>query len=291
MFKFIQCAENTYYLACYANIGVYYLGNNEVLLIDSGDHKKSTGDLDAALTERGWRVKMIVNTHSHGDHIWGNKFFHEKYGCEIYASDIERYLVEQTKVDEKFFFNAVPITQGKNPLYTFLGTQVKLLTKDVLPQGFDIMPLPGHSHNMVGIKTADGVWFLGDAVLTPQTFEGYKIPFNLSINDCIKTAEMLSNFEGRWFVCSHVEPCGDIRELARYNAKKLTEIKDYFYSICDGKSFEEIFRQADIDMGIGLNLDKYAKIGIAVKGYLQALLEDGKITAETDDGRMVYRVQ
>ncbi|MCM1544670.1 MAG: MBL fold metallo-hydrolase, partial [Ruminococcus sp.] len=182
MFKFIQCGENTYYLACFANIGVYYLGNSEVMLIDSGDHKKSVGDLDKALTERGWKVKMIVNTHAHSDHIYGNEFFVQKYGCEVYASEVERHLVAQTKVDEKFFYNAVPIPRSKNPLYSFLQTEVKLLTKDVLPAGFEIISLPGHTYNMIGIKTADDVWFLGDAILAKETFDGYKIPFNLSIN-------------------------------------------------------------------------------------------------------------
>lgn len=288
MFKLIQCAENTYYLSCFANIGVYYLGNNEVLLIDSGDHKKSVGDLDKILSERGWKVKMIVNTHAHSDHIYGNEFFTEKYGCEVYASDIERYLVAQTKIDEKFFYNAVPIPRSKNPLFSFLGTKVKLLTKDALPKGFDIISLPGHTYNMVGIKTADNVWFLGDALLSPQTFEGYKIPFNLNINDCIETAKMLANFQGNFFVPSHVTPSSSIKELAEFNAKRLTEIKEYIYKICDGKSLEEIITQTDCDMKLDLNLDKYAKITISTKGYLQALIDDGKITAKIENGKMIY---
>jgi len=288
MFKLINCTGNTYYLACYANVGVYYLGNDEVMLIDSGDHHKSVGDLDAILTERGWRVKMIVNTHSHGDHIYGNSFFYNKYGCDIYASDIECGMIQQTMVDRKFFYNGIPINTPKNPLYEILDTQVKVLTKDVLPEGFDIISLPGHCHNMIGIKTADDVWFLGDAILAPQTYDDYKIPFNLDINASIETTEMLSHFEGKWFVPSHIEPCADIREIAKYNMDKLIELKSYIYSICNQKSFEEILTQADKDMGLCFTLDKYAKISITVKGFLQALIEDKKITAVIENGRMIY---
>lgn len=288
MFKFIQCAANTYYLACYANIGVYVLSDSQVILVDSGDHKKSTTDLDNALTERGLKVKTIINTHSHGDHIWGNKFFLEKYGCDIYAPELERYLVEQTKIDERFFYNAVPISRGKFPLYTYLGADVKRLDSLCLPEGFELLPLDGHSHNMTGIKTPDDVWFLGDALLAPQTYDSYKIPFNLNINGCIKTADMLQGLKGKLFVCSHVPAMEDIKELAIYNANKLRELKEYFYSVSDGKTVEEIIIQADKDMGLKLDLDKYAKVTISVKGYLQALIEDNRLDAKIDNAKMIY---
>ena len=81
MFEVKHIQGNTYYLRCFSNIGIYDLGGGEVILIDTGDHKKSVTDLYNALEERNWRVKAIFNTHSHLDHIAGNRFFREKYGC------------------------------------------------------------------------------------------------------------------------------------------------------------------------------------------------------------------
>ncbi|MCM1544000.1 MAG: hypothetical protein NC110_01765, partial [Ruminococcus sp.] len=92
----------------------------------------------------------------------------------------------------------------------------------------------------------------------------------------------------KWFVPAHVTPSESISEVAQFNIQRLTEIKDYIFSICNGKSVEEIIVQADKDMQLGLNLDKYAKVTISVKGYLNALLEDHKITTVIQNSKMVY---
>lgn len=288
MFKLIQCAENTYYLRCFANVGVYYLGNNEVLLIDSGDHKKSVNDLDKALEEKHWRVKTIINTHSHIDHITGNKFFTEKYGCEVYGSEIERPLIEEPNIEGTFYFNSIPIRRLPDGRLTDKGVPVKPLTKEILPDGFDMIHLPGHNFNMVGIKTPDDVWFLGDSILMKETFESYKIPFFLNINKSIETAKKLPSLKGKIFVPSHVPACEDITELSAYNAQRLEQLKEYFLSVCENRSLEEILAKADEDFDLNLNPDKYAKTSLIVKSFLQSLLDDKKITADIERSRLVY---
>ncbi len=289
MFEFVKCGENTYYLKSFANVGVYYLGNNEVILIDSGDHKKSVADLDYHLSERNWKVKMIINTHSHIDHITGNKFFTEKYGCDVYASEIECVLTEEPNIEGLFYFNAIPIRRLPNGKLTDKGVKTKLLTKDVLPEGFEILSLPGHNFNMIGIKTPDDVWFIGDSILMKETFDSYKVPFFLNINESIETAKMLPSVKGKLFVPSHAPESKDITELALFNAQRLTELKEYFYSICDGRSFEEIFAKADEDFGMKLTPDKYAKSGLTIKSHLQALINEGRITAVIERSRLVYK--
>lgn len=289
MFEFIKCAKNTYYLKAFANVGIYDLGNGEVILIDSGDHKKSVEDLDTFLSERNFRVKMIINTHSHIDHISGNKFFKEKYGCEVYASEIECSLVSEPNIEGLFFFNGVPIRRLPDTRVTDKGTPAKLLTADVLPEGFETVSLPGHNFNMIGVKTPDNVWFIGDSILTKETFESYKVPFFLNINESIETAKMLPSLKGKLFVPAHAPASEDITELALFNAKRLTELKEYFYSICNGRSFEEILAKADEDFSMRLTPDKYAKCSITIKSHLQALINDGRITAEIERSRLVYK--
>lgn len=288
MFDFVKCAENTYYLKAFANVGVYYLGGGEVLLIDSGDHKKSVADLDAALCERNWKVKMIINTHSHIDHITGNKFFAEKYGCEIFASETEYMLAKEPNIEGLFYFNAIPIRRLSGGKLTDKGTETKLLTNDVLPEGFETVRLPGHNFNMIGIKTPDDVWFIGDSILMKETFDSYKVPFFLNINESIQTAKMLPSLKGKLFIPAHAPASEDITELALFNAKRLSELKEYFFSICNGRSLEEIIAKADEDFGLKLTPDKYAKCSLTIKSHLQALLNEGRITAVIERSRMVY---
>lgn len=289
MFKLIQCAENTYYLDSFAKVGVYDLGGGEVMLIDSCDHKKSVRDLDAALEEHGWRVKYIVNTHSHLDHIHGNGYFREKYGCEIYAPETERLFVDVLALERTAYFTALPMRTPYDPTFVPTGERTKLLTKDVLPDGFEIVSLPGHTLNMVGIKTADGVWFTADSVLAKETFEGYGIPFFLLVNQSIETAKNVAELEGNYFVPAHAVPGESIKELALYNAEALTKLKAFIGEIADGRSLEGILKEADRQMKLDYNPDKYTKVSVTVKGMLQGLIDDGMYTADMADGRLIYK--
>lgn len=289
MFKLVQCAENTYYLDSFAKVGVYDLGNNEVMLIDSCDHRKSVKDLDAALTERNWKVRMIVNTHSHLDHINGNNFFREKYGCEIFAPETERLFADVLALERTAYFSAVPMRTPFNPIFVPTGVRTKLLTRDVLPDGFDIISLPGHTLNMVGIKTADGVWFTADSVLSKETYESYKIPFFLLIDPSIKTAETVADLKGNYFVPAHAAPGESIKELALFNADALRNIKSFIASIADGRSFEGILEEADRQLDLGFNPDKYTKVGVTVKGILQSLLDEKAFTADIEGSRLIYK--
>lgn len=290
MFKLIQCAENTYYLKCFANTGVYYLGNNEVVLIDSCDHKKSYTDLDVQLEERGWRVKMIINTHAHIDHIFGDRFFKEKYGCEIYSSKTESHLTDISDIEGRIYFNSIPINRKTNFFFKPVSVPSKPISQAHLPEGFEFLPLPGHTFEMMAVKTPDDVWFLGDAVLSKSTFESYKLPFFFDINESIKTQRMLPSLKGRLFVPSHAEACEDIAPLALFNADCLEKLKDYFLSISNGKTVEEIFVCCCRQLDLRMNMDQFGKLLFTVKCFLQALIDDGKLTAEICDYRLVYKV-
>lgn len=290
MFKLIQCAENTYCLKCFANTGVYYLGNGEVILIDSCDHKKSYTDLDAQLEERGWRVKLIINTHAHVDHIFGDRFFKEKYGCEVCSSRIESHMTDISDIEGRIYFNAVPIKRQNNYFFKPVSTFSKPLSDVTLPEGFEILPLPGHTFDMIGVKTPDDVWFLGDAVLSKGTFESYKLPFFFDVNESIKTQKMLTKLEGKLFVPSHSPACEDIAPLALYNADCLEKLKDYFLSISGGRTVEEIFVLCCKELDLKFGMDQFGKLIFTVKCFLQALIDDGKLTADINDYRLVYRV-
>ena len=288
MFQFIQLAAHTYYLRCFSNIGVYDPGDGNVILIDSGDHRKSVSDLDAALTERGWRVKMIVNTHGHADHLVGNRFFKEKYGCTVYAPELERFLVMKTTLEPSYNYLGIPVNRKRNFFFKPYGTETELLRSELLPEGFELAPLPGHCLNMVGVKTPDNVWFLADAVLSEDSFGDYGLPLFYQVNAAIATARAIAEFSGDWFIPSHAEATRNIRPLALFNAESLEERKALILRLCIGKTPEETLAAVAAELGMGFDMDKYAKVYMTVKCFLQSLIEDGAITARLEGARLIY---
>lgn len=58
--------------------GGAYIGDNEVLLIDAKMDKKSVDQTIEEIEKiTGKPIKYLVNTHSDGDHVWGNQYFPE----------------------------------------------------------------------------------------------------------------------------------------------------------------------------------------------------------------------
>jgi len=52
----------------------------DAILIDPAAPSKK---LLETINSNGWKVKLIVNTHGHGDHIGGNRFFAEALKCPV----------------------------------------------------------------------------------------------------------------------------------------------------------------------------------------------------------------
>lgn len=89
MYELIQLADHDYYIDCPAKIGLVRVSENGVVLIDSGSDKDAGKKVYRILESKGWELEAVFNTHSHADHIGGNRFLQGKTGCRIYAKGME----------------------------------------------------------------------------------------------------------------------------------------------------------------------------------------------------------
>ena len=96
MFELNQVGERSYYINCPAKIGVFKLNDTDVYLIDSGNDKDAGRKVRKILSENGWNLKGIINTHSNADHIGGNKYLQQQTGCKIFAEGIEAAFTKDT---------------------------------------------------------------------------------------------------------------------------------------------------------------------------------------------------
>lgn len=288
MFDIVKTKGNTYYYSAFSNVGIYKQGDSAIL-IDSCDHKRMVRSLDKLLEEDGLRVDTIINTHCHVDHIVGNKFFFDKYGCKILASKKECSFIEYPDREPQFYYIGIDTDKKRNHFFLAESSVAEVITPENTPEGFEIIPLPGHSFEMIGVRTPDNVVFLADAILSKTTWDEYKFPFFCNVNESLETFDKVKSIKADLFVPTHDMPLEDICELADYNKKSLQHKKDMVYELCKGRGFDAVVAAVLEKSGLNLHVSRYPMYIIMIRNLLQSLVEDDAICAVPENMILTYR--
>lgn len=289
MFELTKIKGNTYNFDSYTNIGLFINKKDQVILIDSGDHKRTVRTFNKILEEKNLRPDYIISTHCHVDHISGNRFFQEKYGTKILCSDKERMFIKYTEIEPDIMYNGYSVNKKLNPNYQGEPSEPEVFSEDNLPEGVEIIPLPGHAWQMIGVKTEDNVVFLADSIMSEETWEEHKLPFFNDVNSSIETLGKVKSLEGDIFIASHAKPVTDIKELADLNICKLNDRKQLLYELCNGNSADEIFVLYMKALGIDVQGNRYQSYYTMLRHYLQALIEDKAIEGEFNGMAYIYK--
>ncbi len=288
MFEVKHLIGNTYFYEAFTNVGIYRIDDNSSVLIDSCDHKRMVKSLDRELEAMGLKVVAVINTHGHNDHIVGNRFFQDKYGCRLFSTRLEQGFIYKPDLESVFYNTALTVNEKSSPFTDLQSSDTEVITESNIPEGFEIIDLPGHSFEMIGVRTPDDVLFLADAILSESTWENYKLPFFYNVNKSIETLEKIKEMKARLFVPSHNAPVEDIKPLAEYNIEKLKEKKQLTYELCNKKSFEELFSAIMEKEGLVLKTPKYCMYAVMVKNLIQSIIEDGLVYNELENNIMKY---
>lgn len=291
MFEVKHLIGNTYYYDAFTNVGIYKLNESEAVLIDSCDHKRMVKGLDRELQNMGLSVSLIINTHSHFDHICGNRYFQDKYGCRLLSTRFEQGFILNPELEDNFYSVALGQPKSTSLSYGTQPSQTEIITGESLPEGFETVELPGHSFEMIGVRTPDDVLFLADSVLSALTWDNYRLPFFYNVNKSLDTFRAVRNMKARLFVPSHNPPLEDISELADYNIKKLKEKKSVAFDLCDGKSLEQVFDAVMKAEGLEIKMPKYCMYAVMVKNLMQSLIEDELVYTALENNRVIYHTK
>ena len=290
MYELIQVSEHDYYIQCPARIGLVKLDDTRVCLIDSGSDKDAGRKVRQILDANGWQLQAIFNTHSNADHIGGNKYLQGQTGCRIYAPGIECDFTRHPVLEPAFLYGGYPCKDLRHKFLLAQESDAEPLTKEALPQGFQMIPLPGHFFDMAGFRTPDDVVYLADCLSSKETLDKYQIGFIYDVAAYIKTLEAVKEMKAKLFVPAHAEASEDIRGLAQYNIDKVQEIGEKILSLCEEPlSFECILQKLFSEYGLKMNFEQYVLVGSTVRSYLSWLKDSGRLAADFEDNMLLWR--
>ncbi len=150
-FTFNPVEENTYVLynekgrCCIIDPGCYFAGERQ--------------ELRSAIEEERLEPVLLLNTHCHLDHVFGNKFIRDTWGLTLHIHELEKPLLDFAPESGRMW--QLPFENYEGPLvYLKEGDTVKL-DEDEL----EVLFTPGHSPGSICFYDRAGGFVIGGDVL------------------------------------------------------------------------------------------------------------------------------
>lgn len=291
MYELIQVGEKTYYINCPARMGIYKLDETRVCLIDSGNDKEAGKKVLKILAANNWTLGMIINTHSHADHIGGNGLLQQRTGCPIYGVETECAFTTHTILESSLLYGGYPYKKLQNKFLMAKPSIVQELTEEVLPKGMEMLRVDGHTFSMAALKTEDDVWFLADCVTSEAILDKYHISFLQDVEAYLASLKIVEELTGRLFIPSHSEPVNDIKPLVQINRQKAYEIIDTLRQICvKPVGFDEILKSIFDKYQLIMDSNQHVLVGSTIRSYLSYLYNNGELQITFRNNEMKWQI-
>lgn len=161
-FVFSPIQENTYLL---------YNEFNHCVIIDPGCYFDAEKEqLAGFIKQNGLTPKMLLNTHCHLDHVFGNKFVSETFGLTLHLHEKEKAVLE---------FAPASGLMWNMPFDNYAGAFNYLKEGDVIKIGEDelaVIEAPGHSPGHVCFYCKAQNFVIGGDVLFQRSIGRTDLP-------------------------------------------------------------------------------------------------------------------
>ncbi|MFQ7728094.1 MAG: MBL fold metallo-hydrolase [Clostridia bacterium] len=285
-----QIGPKTFCIEHDTNIGIHFTDDGRMYLIDTGS--KGDGEkIDEILSREGWVPSCIINTHTHIDHIGGNEFLMRKYGIPAYCTDYDMAFAHYSELEAAYMNGGYPAEKLRT-IFAHPGMIGFRSIEKGTPDGIDWTYLPGHSFGMIGIRTSDDIWFLGDSYLSRNFLKQYTFGFIYNVEAYIDTLKKLKEFKGALFVPSHGILETDIVPSLEQNLRSVAEMCSMICETCrEYRGQDEILQQMYERLRMHARPAQHALLSSTVKSYLTYLQDRNKLECRFVDNIMKWRTQ
>ena len=285
-----QIGSKTFCIEHDTNIGIHFTDDGRMYLIDTGS--KGDGEkIDEILSREGWVPSCIINTHTHIDHIGGNEFLMRKYGIPAYCTDYDMAFAHYSELEAAYMSGGYPAEKLRT-IFAHPGMIGFRSIEKETPDGIDWTYLPGHSFGMIGIRTSDDIWFLGDSYLSRNFLKQYTFGFIYNVEAYIDTLKKLKEFKGALFVPSHGILETDIVPTLEQNLRSVAEMCSMICETCrEYRGQDEILQQMYERLRMHARPAQHALLSSTVKSYLTYLQDRNKLECRFVDNIMKWRTQ
>ena len=271
MYELIQTGNRSFYINCPAKIGVFRIDGSRICLIDSGSDKDAGMKVRQIMDREGGSLHAIINTHSNADHIGGNKYLQQQTGCKIYAKGVEAAFTSHPQLEPAFLYGGYPFKDLRHKFLMAQESQVcdiSDMAEDAALSELELIPLPGHFFEMIGVRTPDQTVFLADCLSSRATLDKYKVSFIYDVSSYLQTLDRVMEMDAPLFVPAHAEATDSITDLAMYNKQCVHEIALTLLDLCTTpQTCESVLKTVFDDYGLTMTFQQHVLVGSTTVSY------------------------
>ncbi|MCP4689951.1 MAG: MBL fold metallo-hydrolase [Desulfobacterales bacterium] len=221
----IEILENLFFIERgWLNANHFVLRGEAPVLIDTA-YIRDFDETERLITGLGVNpshVKLIISTHSHCDHIGGNRRIQEMSGCDIAMHEVGKHFMD-VRDDWSTWWKYY---NQKADFFHCTRTLEDGETVNVGPHEFQVIYTPGHASDGVvlyhrkekALLSSDALWENDIPVMTPRV-EGSRALFVAR-----ESLEKLASLDVRVVYPGHGKPFTDMKTAIAGSAKKIEKL-------------------------------------------------------------------
>jgi hydroxyacylglutathione hydrolase len=161
-FEFSPIIENTY---------VLYNETGECIIIDPGCYdEREESQLKSFITLHKLHPKLLLNTHCHLDHVFGNVFVHDTWKLDLHIHPLEKAVLDYAPEAGKRW--NLPFSNYQGPInYIRKGDLIRLGNDELA-----IIEAPGHSPGHICFYSEAQQFLIGGDVLFRKSIGRTDLP-------------------------------------------------------------------------------------------------------------------